>query len=216
METHAATDLTTFVRTAKGAPISDESLVGILAASGWSRRRVYRALGAYYTETLGTALPTAASRAEDAGDAFLYLLNFITLGFWATALGRVFYVLIDRAFPDPALASPYYHPALVDQLAWPLAAIIVTFPVFALIAGRIGIALRTRADAAVSGVRAWLTYLALVVAAIVVLLDGIWFLEELFRGELTVRFTLQSLVLLVLGGGVFVTYLRGIRRAAVR
>lgn len=92
----------------------------------------------------------------------------------------------------------------------------MTFPVFALIAGRIGIALRTRADAAVSGVRAWLTYLALVVAAIVVLLDGIWFLEELFRGELTVRFTLQSLVLLVLGGGVFVTYLRGIRRAAVR
>jgi hypothetical protein len=215
MDTHPATvDLATFVRAAKGAPIPDESLVGILTASGWGRRRVYRALGAYYVDALGTALPANAGRAEDAGDAFLYLLNFITLGFWTTALGRVFYVLIDQAFPDPALASPSYHPALVDQLAWPLAAIIVTFPVFALIANRIGIVLRTRADAALSSVRAWLTYLALVLAAIVVLQDGIWFLEQLLRGELSVRFTLDSLVLLVLGGGVFVTYLRGIRRAS--
>jgi hypothetical protein len=206
-------DLGTFLRAAKGAQVPDESLVGILTASGWSRRRVYRALGAYYTDALGTPLPGNAGRADDAGDAFLYLLNFITLGFWTIALGRIFYVLIDRAFPDPSMATGY-SPTLADELAWPLAAVLITFPVFALIARRIAVVLQTRADAVVSGVRAWLTYLALVLAALVVLQDGIWFLEQLLRGQLTVHFVLDSLVLLVLGGGVFVTYLRSVQRRA--
>jgi hypothetical protein len=53
-----------------------------------------------------------------------------------------------------------------------------------------------------------------VIAAIIVLLDGIWFLNALLRGELTVRFVLDSLVLLALGGGVFAYYLNGLRQPA--
>ncbi len=59
-----------------------------------------------------------------------------------------------------------------------------------------------------SAVRRWLTYLTLVVAAIVVLTDAAWVVEALIRGEMTLRFILDSLVLLVIGGGVFVYYLR--------
>lgn len=64
-----------------------------------------------------------------------------------------------------------------------------------------------RPDLYDSGVRKWLTYIALVFAAIIVLADGIWFLEALLRGQLTLRFMLDSLVLLVIGGGVFTYYL---------
>ena len=210
-------DVATFVRTAKTAGLADGTLVAILKQSGWPERRVYRALSAYYADSIGVTVPRPASAGDDARDAFLYLLNFITLGFWTTALGRVFYVLIEHAFPDHATAGTYYHPSLADELAWPLAALLITFPAFAIIARQITAGLRTRPDAVVSGVRAWLTYVALVLAAIVVLLDGIWFLESLLRGALTVRFVLDSLVLLVLGGGVFVTYLRGLRaRTAAR
>jgi hypothetical protein len=205
--------LGTFLHTAKGAGVPDESLVGVLTAVGWSRRRVYRALGVYYADTLGRPIPRDVAPVEDARDAFLYLLNFITLGFWTVALGRIFYVLIERAFPDAA-APPYFHLSLVNELAWPLAAVLVAFPTFALIARRIALVLRTRPDAAGSGVRAWLTYVALVLAAIVVLQDGIWFLESFLTGQLTVRFILDSLVLLVLGGGIFVTYLRGLQRTS--
>jgi hypothetical protein len=65
--------------------------------------------------------------------------------------------------------------------------------------------LRRRPEAAESGVRAWITYVALVIAAIVVLLDGIWFLEALLRGEITVRFLLDSLVLLALAAAFSAT-----------
>jgi len=52
-----------------------------------------------------------------------------------------------------------------------------------------------------------LTYIALVIAATVLLADGIWFLQALLKGDLTLRFILDTLVLLVLGGGVFAYYL---------
>ncbi|MGD0051748.1 MAG: DUF5671 domain-containing protein [Vulcanimicrobiaceae bacterium] len=208
--THPPENLGAFLRIAKGANVPDDSLVGILTAVGWSRRRVYRALGAYYTDTLGGSLPREGASADDARDAFFYLLNFITLGFWTVALGNIFYVLIDRAFPDAA--APYSGLPLIDALAWPIATVLVAFPTFAFIAQRIAVALKKRPDAAVSGVRAWLTYVALVLAALVVLLDGIWFLDTFLSGQLTLHFVLDSLVLLVLGGGVFVTYLSSLQR----
>lgn len=211
METTARpNDLQTFLDAAKSGGVTDDSIVGVLTVAGWSRRRVYRGLADYYARLLGTPLPAVRRAGDDARDAFLYLLNFITLGFWTTSLGQVFYILIDHAFPDAA----QWHGglSLTTRLAWPLAATIVTFPVFAFVASRIGAELRARPDAALSGVRAWLTYAALVLAAIVVLVDAIWFLDAILRGELTIKFVLDSLVLLVLGGGVFAIYLRGLRQ----
>ena len=74
--------------------------------------------------------------------------------------------------------------------------------------------LQQRPEAENSPVRLWLTYVALVLAAIIVLSDGIWFLAAFLQGQLTIRFVLDSLVLLVLGGGVFAYYLSGLQKAA--
>jgi Domain of unknown function (DUF5671) len=210
-------DLDAFVGTAKASGIPDDALVPLLRQNGWSERRIYRSLTAYYGEALGVAPPSRSGAADNARDGFYYLLNFITLGFWTVALGQIFYTLISRAFPD-AGAGIRYEGYLVSQISWQIATIIVTFPVFAYINGAINRELASRSDAADSGVRRWLTYIALVIAAVIVLGDGIWFLETFLRGELTVRFILDSLVLLVIGGGVFAYYLTTIRsdRFAVR
>lgn len=204
-------DLDGFIRTAKDHGVPDDALVALLQQNGWSPRRIYRGLSAYYTEALGVAPPQRGSRGENPRDAFLYLLNFITLGFWTIALGQLFYTLIARWFPDAAYTG--YGGPLTYQIAWQLATIIVAFPAFLFVARAIGGELQRRPEAAESPVRAWLTYVALVIAAIVVLLDAIWFLEALLRGEITIRFLLDTLVLLVLGGGVFVYYLGGLRPA---
>jgi hypothetical protein len=58
-----------------------------------------------------------------------------------------------------------------------------------------------------SGVRKWLTYIALVIAAIVVIGDGVFFINAFLRGELTTRFILDEILLFVLSGGVFGYYL---------
>jgi predicted cation transporter len=199
-------DLAAFLREAKQKGLSDEILVALLRQNGWSERRIFRAYSSFYADLLGTPIPVRGQASENARDAFLYLLNFITLGFWTVALGRVFYTLIAHWFPDPTQPFLYYR-SLRDEIAWQVAIVIVAFPVFAFVHTVIGRELQTRPDLYQSGVRKWLTYLALVIAAIVVLTDAAWFIQALITGELTLRFVLDSLVLLVLGGGVLAYYL---------
>jgi hypothetical protein len=201
-----AHELDAFIGVAKEHRLDDETLVGLLRKNGWSERRVYGALSAYYADILHTPIPKRGGSGENARDAFFYLLNFITLASWTTALGRIGYTLIARAFPDPAVSVAYAQP-LRTEIAWQLAAVIVTFPIFAYVHRTIARQLRLRPDLYESGVRKWLTYVALVVAALVVICDGVWFLSAFLLGQLTVSFFLDSLVLLVLGGGVFGYYL---------
>ncbi|HKU68331.1 MAG TPA: DUF5671 domain-containing protein [Candidatus Baltobacteraceae bacterium] len=199
-------DLSAFLRTAKEHGVSDEFVVAMLRQNGWSERRIYRAYTAYYADVLGTPLPARNQPVEHSRDAFLYLLNFITLGFWTVALGQVFYILIAHRFPDLTQQYPY-EGSLREQLSWQVAAVIVAFPIYLFVHNIIQRQLRVRPDMYDSGVRRWLTYIALVFAAIIVITDAVWFIEALIRGELTTRFILDSLVLLVLGGGVFAYYL---------
>jgi uncharacterized protein DUF5671 len=209
-------DIDQFVRTAKAKGVPDDALVALLRQNGWSERRIYRSLGAYYGDALGMLPPNRSGRTEYARDAFYYLLTFITLGFWAVALGQLFYTLIDRRFPSPV--GPYsggaYSGSLLSEVAWQLATIIVAYPCFVFVGRLIARENARRPDALESGVRVWITYVALVIAALVVLMDAIWFLNALLRGELTAKFVLDSLVLLVLGGGVFGYYLHGLRPPA--
>ncbi len=208
-------ELLEFVRAAKQHGVNDEFIVSLLGDRGWSERRVYAALSAYYADVLGMPVPARSGQVENARDAFYYLLNFITLGFWTVALGQVFYILIARAFPD-ATQRQYYAESLRDQISWQVAVVVISFPVFVFVHTLIRRELSSRPDLYDSGVRRWLTYLALVIAAIVVLADGVWFISALLRGELTVRFVLDSLVLLVLGGGVFLYYLNTIDAPATQ
>jgi hypothetical protein len=209
----ASAELDAFIIGAKSHGIEDGALVSLLRQSGWSERRVYRSLAQWYASALGLPPPMRSDRGESARDAFLYLLNFITLAFWTTALGNLCYVLIARTFPDRAWGAIADQP-LIFSISWQLAAIIMTLPVFLAIHRIIQRELARRPDLFESAVRLWLSYIALVIAAMIILVDGIWFVQALLQGELTVRFALDSAVLLILGGGVFASYFIGLRARA--
>src|SRR5271165_113741 len=91
-------DLARFVNEAKRGGLPDDALVPLLRRGGWSEGRIYDCLADYYGEALGVRPPSRSGPSENARDAFYYLLNFITLAFWTTALGQIFYTLIDRGF----------------------------------------------------------------------------------------------------------------------
>jgi hypothetical protein len=203
-----------FLQSAKQRGVSDESLVSLLRHRGFSERSIYRALAGYYEEVLGETLPSRGLDVENARDAFYYLLNFITLAFWTIALGQIFYMLIERRFPDALDAASMS--SIRDEIAGQLAAVIVTFPAFLVVHSLIQRQLQKRPDLYYSPVRRWLTYVALVLAAIVLLADTVWFVTSLLQGQLSVRFALDSLVLLVLGGGVFLYYLTTMEPPAAR
>lgn len=213
-----AQKLVDFIAAAKAKGTDDRFVAAMLRQHGWSDRRIFAAFSTYYEGALGMPTPTRAGSTENSRDAFFYLLAFLTLGIWTVALVWLANVLIDRAFPS-ALDLQYGDYAIEDfrsTVAGQLASIIVAFPIFLLVTRVIVRETSQRPESLDSGVRKWLTYIALVVTAIVLLGDGVWFLREFLVGDLTVRFVVKSLVLFAIAGGVFAYYLGTVRGPAAQ
>jgi high-affinity Fe2+/Pb2+ permease len=75
---------------------------------------------------------------------------------------------------------------------------------------------RTQPEKLESGVRKWLTYIALLLASATVIGDLVTFLSYFLRGDLTTRFVLKVLTVLVIAGGVFWYYLLWLERPSER
>jgi hypothetical protein len=203
-----------FIDAAKARDVADDFIVALLKHKGWSERRVYGAFASYYERTLNVSLPERGARIEYASDAFLYLLAFISLGAWAFAAGYVFDALIDRLIPS-GLDSAYVEASFRTQVAGELATILVALPIFAWVSRTISAGISRRPEMADSGVRKWLTYVALVITAMCLIGDGIWFLTSFLTGDLSLRFVLKTLVLVVLAGSIFTYYLSTVRGEAL-
>ena len=204
--------LIAFIQAAKHQQIGDEFIVALLRQRGWSDNRIYQAFSEYYEDLLGQPIPSRGSRIEGAREAFLYLLAFITLGIWVVALILLADQLIDHAFPSPVEVTYYSRLDVAGQLA----ALIVAFPLFLFVTRLINKEIERRPEALESGVRKWLTYIALVITAITLLGDGVAVIKSFLNGDLTIRFLLQAAVLFVIAGAVFWYYLGNMRPEGLR
>jgi hypothetical protein len=202
-----------FLDAARLQGATDEILVGLLRGRGWPEEDVYRALADHYEGRSGIQVPVY-KRSGSAKDAFLYLLNFSTLATWTIGLGSVMFTLIDRWIKDP-LSPINYSARGYYQMAGSLASVIVAFPVYLLVMRYIIRELETHPEKLESAVRKWLTYIALLIAAGVVLGDLITFLTYFLRGELTARFVAKVAVVLVIAGGVFWYYIGSLQKGAL-
>jgi hypothetical protein len=205
-------DVQEFFDSARSQGATDEVIVALLRGRGWPEEDVYRALADHYEVRSGHPVPVY-KRSGSAKDAFLYLLSFATLATWALGLGQAAFSLIDRWINDPVSPSNYYA-SPYDQLAGSLACIIVAFPVYLLTMRFIARELKTSPEKLESGVRKWLTYIALLIAAGILVGDLITFLTFFLRGELTARFVAKVLTALVIAGGVFWYYLDSLAKRA--
>jgi hypothetical protein len=206
-------ELREFVEAAKREGASDETVVGVLQGRGWPKDDAYRALGDHYESRSGLRVP-AYRRSGSARDAFLYLFSFAALGTWTFGLGSLMFTLIDHWIPDP-LTHSYGYGSVQSEIAGSLAALIVAFPIYLLVMAYILRRVEAHADKLESPVRKWLIYLALLVAASVVLGDLIAFLTQFLQGELTGRFLAKDAVVLVIAGGVFWYYMGAVQRKAI-
>ncbi len=202
-----------FLDAAKRQGASDESLVALLRGRGWPEDDVYRALADHFENQSGVLVP-AYKRSGSAKDAFLYLLSFAMLATWTIGLGSVMFTLIDRWIRDPLSPANNYYAGGYYQIADSLACIIVAFPIYLLTMRVILREAGLHSEKLESPVRKWLTYIALLIAAGVVVGDLITFLTYFLRGELTGRFMAKTSVVLVLAGGVFWYYLGSLQKGA--
>jgi hypothetical protein len=199
-----------FLDAAKRQGATDEHLVGLLRGRGWPEEDVYRALADHYESQSSLQVPVYR-RSGSAKDAFLYLLSFATLATWTLGAGSVMFTLIERWFKDPLSPANYYASGYY-QMADSLACVIVAFPVYVFVMRYIVRELEGHPEKLESPVRKWLTYIALLIAAGVVVGDLITFLTYFLRGELTARFVAKVAVVLVIAGGVFWYYMGSLQR----
>jgi len=200
-----------FIEKALAAGIPQESLVGVLTARGWPEKGVYDALADHYQRVTGLDIPRRPGAGASAKEAFFYLLIFSTLATWTIGFGYLAFDLIDRWFADPVFTQ-YQQVFETETVTWSLAALIVAFPLYLLISRMVVRETAAHPENADSGIRKWLTYMALVIAAGVFMGDLITVLASLLRGEVTSRFLAKAFVVLALSGGVFFYYFGGLRK----
>jgi hypothetical protein len=203
-----------FVEAGKQHGASDEFLVNLLQRQGWPEDEVYSVLGDYWQRVTGVTLPTRLKAGEASRDAFLYLLSFATLTTWSTALGSLLFAFINYRLPDASSRGGLDAPDFRLAVTWQMSSIAVAFPIYLLVMRFIFGEVTGDPERLQSGVRKWLTWLALLITAGSMICDLVWFLNYFLTGELTPRFVLKCLVVFVLCGAIFAWYLGSLRWSA--
>lgn len=201
--------LSEFIEASKTKGASDEFLAALLTRRGWPQEDVYQSLGAYWSRATGMPVPERARGGESSRDAFLYLLAFSTLATWSSALGSMLFAFIDQWFPDPVAGIHRFDTRA--HVTWQMASLAVAFPIFIWVMRAILREAAANAQRLESGVRKWLTYIALLLTSGGVICDLIWFLDYFLQGELSTRFVLKAVAVLMICGGIFVYYLGSLR-----
>jgi hypothetical protein len=203
-------ELLAFIEAAKAQGASDEFLVSMLRSQGWSPDIVYAAFAKHYAVLTGREVPVRQGIVEGARDAFLHLLSFGTLASWTIALGSLLFDWINRRFVDPVSVNELWR-TYNDPSS--LAALMVSFPIYLWVTRFILADQQRYPEKRDSGVRKWLTWLALLIAASIIIGDVIAFLNYFLRGEITVRFVSKVAVVMAIAGGVFSYYMRSMTSA---
>lgn|SRR5690606_24310591 len=141
---------------------------------------------------------------------FYYLLVLVALSFTAIGLGQILFQIINASFPE----STYYYDGILSQstLRFGISSVIVAAPIYWFVTHLINKELASKELDRGSAVRKWLTYLILFVSSVTVLGLLIGILNSFLNGEITVKFILKWLTVLVISATIFLYYLYDIRR----
>ena len=129
-----------------------------------------------------------------AKDVFIYLLVFVMLYIGVVDLISLLWDIIGVQFPD---AASYTYQNPYDSMRNSIAALIVVWPVFLVLSRYIVKDLVRYPEKIDLWVRKWLTYLTVFVASLTIIIDLIILINFFLGGELTLRFVLKVIAVLV-------------------
>ncbi len=149
------------------------------------------------------------SSKSTAKDVFSYLLMIIVLIIGVVSFSAILWQYINFSFPDPL---EMYYSGLFDIIKNSISSLIVAWPVFLFLSWSTGRDLKRNESKKHIWIRRWLLHLMLFAASITIIIDLITLINSFLSGELTTRFFLKVLVILVVAVTVFVYYLWDLRR----
>ena len=209
-----ARDLSGFVRDALAAGQSREAIRAALAGAHWRPEEIDAALADWAESDFPVPVPRRRPQMS-AREAFLYLLMFATLYVATLNAGGALFGMVEHWIPDPARAYWHASDAQFAALRWSIAALIIALPVFLYTNRLIARELAREPEKRASGIRRWLTYLTLLLAALVLIGDFVVVLRGLLAGELVPRFLLKATIVALIAGITFRHYLTDLRRDEV-
>ena len=143
-------------------------------------------------------------------DVFLHLLGIIALYISAGSLISLLFEYINIFFPD--LLNYYSYSAIAGSIRWSMAALIIVFPVYVLVSWMLNKDYSLNPEKRDLRIRKWLVYFTLFIAAITIIIDLVTLVYNFLGGDLTARFVLKVLVVLLVAGIIFGYYLWDLRK----
>ena len=153
--------------------------------------------------------PTQKPRVT-AKDFFLWLGAMAALYISAISFIVLLHQYIQVLFPDIAL-EPYGGTFYSGAIRFAIASLIVFFPVYVWLTRILHQDIRKNPEKKELWVRRWLVFLTLFVAGIAMAVDLVWVINSFLSGELTMRFLLKALTILVVVGAGFWYYLNELK-----
>ena len=210
--------LTDYVVRRLDAGRSGDEIRAELMAVGWSKEA---ADAAYRDGLLALGIPRPDGSRDSTGvpgvstaprvatlDIAVNLFSFILLGIVVGALIVLCFALINRSFPEQGeQLGAYLQMATASEIHRSLASLAIGFPLYAFAMRWWITRFAAGHECSESRLTKWLTYLVLLVAAIVIVCDLIAVVYSLLQGEMTMRFLLKVIVILGVAGIVFGFYL---------
>ncbi|HMS23083.1 MAG TPA: DUF5671 domain-containing protein [Candidatus Levybacteria bacterium] len=193
--------LRTYIETARGKGATDEQIRGALLKSGWQESIINSSLKEKSIDILSVPTPPAPHFGMWVG--FLYVMLFISLYVWATALGGIFHFAVDELLPDKLDNLQVTYNTGQYLMQFYIASLMVAYPIFAVLF----LILKRQAikNPAVRGikVRKFLIYLTLIGTFIIMMGHLIGTVYQLLGGSVTERSIAHLFVTVLVAGSIF-------------
>jgi len=145
-------------------------------------------------------------------EVFLHLLEFVAL--YAVVIGFIslLFQYVNLLIPDVLERGFYATSSYYSIARRAMATLIVIFPVYLFTAKYLNKLYLARPERQHSRLRKWLGYFTLFIAGGTVLIDLVTLIYNFLQGDLTTRFILKVLSILLVAALVFVYYLWDLKR----
>ncbi len=148
-------------------------------------------------------------------DFFLNLGITVTLYASIISFLSLVFSIINKSFPDVLASNYYYGDPYSGGVRTAMAALIVVFPLFLWLSRIVTKAIQQDPARREFVVRRWLVYITIFLASGALVVDLITLLTTFLSGEISTRFILKVISVLVVAGVVFWYYLAEARNQAM-
>lgn len=144
-----------------------------------------------------------------------FFLHLFTMGLMYYSVGsfiNLVFDIINKIFPDVANYIYSGDSGFSTGMRMSIASLVVLFPLYLYLNYYLHKLYENHPEKKQLRIRKWLTYLTLFVAAITLAGDLVWVIYAFLGGEITTRFILKAITVLVVSGVVFYYYLTDIKK----